>query len=212
MLYKDTPVGFRRLNKAPLDHGENVLVGTDALFNYIETEASYLEQRLNVRFSSGRTFRVRLVARDTYKNTGLFPIVEIPNFELPIEEHDGHLYGLIYYNNGSENCYLDKDDIEQTLDPRAWDLLPLMDVFTDRAEQINYILRINGEAHFFVMPNFLTNPVSEPEEGTEGIFGIEDDKYFYTTSFGCGLMPKVVTNDEVELWVQCDKYVDCMGV
>lgn len=196
MIFKDTPVGFHRVERGPLDSGELVLNGNNELHGYLVNQAAYSEQRLNVKYGN-RIYRVRLIEKD---NT-LFPVVENAGADLIVKTmEDGHKYALIYYNNGGSK-YDSANDYGRVSDVLAWDILPLMNIMAGTLEggQMNFILTYNNEDHRFTSENFLDNNESE------------NNDYFYNVGFAIGIMPKNQMDVETELWLQCDNYVALMG-
>ena len=208
--YKDIPVGFHRVYKGPLDNSELVLNGDLGLNNYIIREASYSEQRLNVRYSNDQVYRIRLVdLHPTEDRIVLTPVVELPNFELVTRKVDGYYYGLVYYNNGGR-AYSGKLNYGRLSDVRAWDILPLMSIISGTIDdsEIDYIFTINGDDHTFKSRNFLNNRIYED---AIGIHSEEDENYWYSSSYSVGIMPKNVMDVESMLWVRCDNYIKCLG-
>ena len=204
MEYVDVPLGFHRVNKGPLDSGENVLNGDLELYQYITTQAAYPEQRLNVKYDNGKVYRVRLVQDPSVPYVKLIPIVEILGFELVTKSIGSNTYGLVYYNN-SGRAYTSKTDYGRLNDPLAWDVLPLIGIISGQLNSgdIDYRLTIEGEDEdsLITMSNFL-NLESE-----------DDDEFFYmlNDNFSVGIMPKYKIDIETELWVKCNDYARVSG-
>ena len=203
MHYADTPVGFHRVNRGPLDSGEIVLHGDFSLYSYLNNEAAYPEQRLNVQYNNGRVYRIRLVQDPSTTSTKFIPVVELPGFELVTRKIGNDTYGLVYYNNGGQP-YSSRTDYCRLNDPLAWDALPLMGIISGQLnnDNIDYCLTVNGEDHLVSTPNFLYNQDTE-----------DDDDFFYEIDeiLPIGIMPKYKTDIETKLLIKCNDYAKVSG-
>lgn len=212
-VYRDTPVGFHRVNKMPLDDRE-VFDNTADLLTYIRSGAAYQGQRCLVKLP----YYEQPVILKKGKGSVLMPIIETPpGYEWVTKEYNNDKYALIYYYNGGAPFGNVNQQVRLT-DGLAWSFLPQAGLIAGTEENINYMLEyFDTEEHIFtfVQANFCTSEVALPSStAINRISSKSNNNGFFTTSDDdIVIMPRRVDNDRiVRLWVKCNDYNAAIGL
>lgn len=214
-VYRDTPVGFHRVNKMPLDDGE-VFDNTTDLFTYVHSGAAYDGQRCIVKLP----YYEQPVILKKGRGSILVPILETPpGYEWITKKYNDDYYAMIYYYNGGA-VFNNKKQQVRLIDGLAWSYLPQAGIIAGSDVNITYMLEYvenGGEEHVstFVQANFCTNEV--PLTGSTAINRISSNSsskgFFTTNKDDLVIMPKKQSDDMiVRLWVKCNEYNDAIGL
>ena len=213
--YRDTPVGFHRLNKMPLDDRE-VFNSVTALIDYINSGAAYYGQRVMVKLN----YYDQNVTLKKGKGSKLVPILEgIPGYEPIVKTQGSNRYVLVYYYNGGKAFSSVKEQV-RTVDAFAWSILPQASLIYGNDAGIEYLLEYDpkdgtSELSFsFSQPNPATNTVALNDGNTvERISSVANSKAFFpTVNNKIGIMQKTKTDSITRLWVKANDYVEALGV
>ena len=208
-IYKDTPVGFHRVNKAPLDDSD-VFYNIRDVLDYIDSGAAYDGQRICLRLPHYN----QNVTLKTGKSNKLFAIPDLPSgHEWITKQIASNLYVLIYYyNSGSE--FTNQNQQIRFSDSFAWSALPYASLISGDDANITYLLELDGDetaSYTFTQPDFTSNEIVLSQNNK--ISHIGDEDYFYHTDFsGIGIMPRSYSTQIVRLWVKGNDFYKALGV
>ena len=209
--YKDTPVGFHRLNKMPLDDKE-IFLSTSDLFEYIKSGTAYHGQRILLKYDN---YDQEIILKKS-KGDKLIPIMILPNgYEAIIKDFSNYKYMLIsYFNNGTLYNNKEKDSI-RFIDSFAWCMLPQANLIANSDDTITYMLEVDDDQRvIFTSKNFALESVPlNISDSINGVSSLSSTRGFFITNdpFIC-LLPIVENNHIIKLWVRCDDYYNAMGV
>ena len=134
MTYRDTPVGFHRLYKAPLDNSE-ILANNAELLEYCSSGSAYAGQRVTVNYGN---FCQEFILKGT--NDRPTPIiVNTPANDFIYKIENGLPYVLVYYYNGGSAFTNGKDSAIKFDDPFAYSQLVFADILAN-STNITFLL------------------------------------------------------------------------
>jgi len=193
MIYRDTPVGFHRLNPGGLDDRE-VFASNEALFYYINNETAYHGQRVLVKYDCYDQ-NITLKKGTSGK---LIPIMEMPTgYEFISKVVNGKIYGLVFYFNDTDIPALDSNDYKICFDKCFFfSMMHQAGLLANSDTAINFMLEVNNDdAAYLTQGNPVTTKSSESSRS---------------------IMDRVKENcragNIVRLWVECTDYYKAMGV
>ena len=227
-VYRDTPVGFHRLNKMPLDDREVFDNITDFL-EYVESGTPYVGQRCVVRFANYEQpviFKQGRQPRQTSNHVdNPIPVLELPTgYEHICKFYNNDHYVMVYYYNEGSVFNVLMDQVRFT-DSFAWAMLPQASIIAGTDTDIDYLLEYYDDLaedgpveKFFTFrqPNFCHHELELPSNvAVNRISSISSNDAFFTTADpDISIMPKVrrLRGTITRLWVKANDYYTALGL
>ena len=193
MIYRDTPVGFHRLNPGPLDDQEVFSSNAD-LLDYCKNRTGYHGQRVLLKYG----YYDQQCVLKKGKGDVLVPVMELPpGIELIFKTFNNKKYVLVfYYNDDTSAVPSNTSDLYVCFTkPYYFAMLPQCSLFANSDTSINYRIEVNDE----VITATQGNPLNT--SSTPSARAIYDR-----------VRENLRDNTIVRLWVQCDDYYNAVGV
>ena len=193
MVYRDTPVGFHRLNPGPLDDQEIFTSNAD-LLDYLKNRTGYHGQRVLLKYGF---YDQQCVFKKGKGNT-LVPVLELPpGTELIFKLYNNKHYVLVWYFNDDTGAIPGnrQDKMICFGKPYYFSMLPQCSLFANTNDNINYLLEVNDE----VTPLTQGNPMDVVS--SESLRSVMDRG-----------LENMTSGNIVRLWVECDDYYKAVGV
>lgn len=213
-VYNDTPIGFHRLNKAPLDDTEIFNNVTD-LYTYINSGAVYQGQRCLVKLPY---YDQEVIIRKSKSSNKLMPIMILPTgYEYITKKYGNDTYIMIYYYNGG-SAFTSLSQQVRFTDSLGWAMLPQADIIAGGTLTNTYLLEYNtgttDTVSTFSQYNFATHTVSLISgNNITNISSTANSSGFFTTAkSNVVIMPKAHNDVIVRLWVKGNDYYNAMGL
>lgn len=198
--YNTIPVGFRRLNKEPLDYYEKFSSLTSAI-NYAKGDTPHYDgQRIFVAFDS------KHVQEYMVKNNRLVPILP-GGQELITQRPDSNKWVLIYYNNTSNTYNNEADTGNSLLDPYQYSILNNLELFRMRNNTFDFRCINNNTTDRWQQS---LNPVIATDSSSKFKKVNNTSGYYaYNSTVIC---PKISNNAIVSLYVNATEYLSEVGL
>ena len=226
-IYRDTPVGFHRLNKMPLDDRE-VFDNISDFLEYVESGTPYVGQRCVVRFANYEQPVIFKQGRQNSNTDNPIPVLELPTgYEHICKFYNDNHYVMVYYYNGGRTFDLLMDQVRFT-DSFAWSMLPQASIVAGTDTDIDYLLEYYDDlaeggpiekSYTFRQPNFCHHELELPSNvAVNRISSISNNDAFFTTADpDIVIMPKRVNNWIINkcvtrLWVKANDYYTALGL
>lgn len=192
MVYRDTTVGFHRLNPGPIDDQMEFESNAD-LLDYCKNRTAYHGQRVILKY--GFYDQPCIIKKAT--GNVLVPVVELPSgIELLFKKIDEKPYVMVFYYN--DTIDIPGDDNNRLLcfnKPYYFAMLPQCSLFANNNTSIKYRMEINDEVLNLTQGNPL-DVVSTAQ--SKSVFDRAKEN--------------MIPNYIVRIWVECSDYYKAMGV
>ena len=136
MTYRDTPIGFHRLYKAPLDNTERFSSNAE-LLEYCNSGSAYLGQRVVINYGN---YDQEVILKGN--NDKPIPVIlNTPPNDFIYKIEGGTPYILVYYYNGGSAFTKGKDSAIRFDDPFAYSQLRFAELFAN-SMNIKFLLEV----------------------------------------------------------------------